>query len=63
MNEIGPLAIPPQPPAISESFSLKFPKLAPTPPPYLDMTAAFFKLSNIPSIESGTLRVKQANII
>ena len=59
MNEIGPEATP-SVDCTGEPSGRICEKLYPVPPPVLWMIAPYFMLSKIPSIESGTGRVKQA---
>ncbi len=59
MNEIGPEATP-SVDCTGEPSGRMCEKLYPVPPPVLWMIAPYFMLSKIPSIESGTGRVKQA---
>ena len=59
MNETGPEATP-SVDCTGEPSGRICEKLYPVPPPVLWMIAPYFMLSKIPSIESGTGRVKQA---
>ena len=60
MNETGPDALPPVPPLISAPRSRRRPKLPPTPPPYLLITAASRTESKMPSMLSGMSITKHA---